>query len=334
VTATTTSKPVRELGENFGKVSTVTNHPMMKPGRTSVKCTGDGVGYTGGQMDEAAKELVKVGAEQVFGPYKDLMNKLFGGPAEQLGGMWADSLAARRRIRQVGLLKKVQAAIEEARFEPQQISDNIWLPAIAEASLQDDETIQQRWANLLANAADPRNGSNNVEPSFLAILKELTYREVKFLDALYEAVQVPATRKPRLAVKSPQQGYTARQLLSVYGADGPFRESPVPGSPTAADWEAEPDRTRAYLAGFQQTLDVLVRNNVLSLVTYAKPIKLKAKGGGFGIVSSIPKSLPIEMETVNLLTDLGWSFVRACRSPKEELSANPDDWRRGKQGHP
>jgi len=68
---------------------------------------------------------------------------------------------------------------------PEPIPLNIVRPALEAASLQDDEDIQHTWANLLANAADPRQ-RHRVEPSFVQILRELSPREVKFLDSLYK----------------------------------------------------------------------------------------------------------------------------------------------------
>jgi hypothetical protein len=134
---------------------------------------------------EVLKTGVKAAVETALQPLVDLTKKLFGGAAEQIGGMLTDEFAARRRIRRIGLFTKVQAAINNARIDPRQIPDNIWVPILQEASLQDDEDLQEKWANLLANAADPRE-TNPVLPSFSLILKEFTSREARFLDALYK----------------------------------------------------------------------------------------------------------------------------------------------------
>ena len=48
-------------------------------------------------MDEDQKELLKVGAEAAMKPFEGLIEKLFGGPVEQIGGMWTDALIARRQ---------------------------------------------------------------------------------------------------------------------------------------------------------------------------------------------------------------------------------------------
>jgi hypothetical protein len=81
-------------------------------------------------MEDDEKELLKIGAEATFQPFAGLIEKLFGGAAEQIGGMWKDKIAVRRQIRQFKLLKKLKAAIDNAGFEPQQIRDNIWTPVL------------------------------------------------------------------------------------------------------------------------------------------------------------------------------------------------------------
>jgi hypothetical protein len=136
-------------------------------------------------MEEDQKEIIKAGAEALVKPVADLINKRFGGAAEQIGGMWTDELAARRRVRQIALYLKVKKAIDGAGFEPQQIPDRIWVPILREASLEDDETLQTKWANLLANAADPQQ-KTAVLPSFSSIMADLNSVQAKFLETLYK----------------------------------------------------------------------------------------------------------------------------------------------------
>jgi Abortive infection alpha len=61
------------------------------------------------------------------------------------------------------------------------------LPILENASLEDDEDLHDRWANLLANAANPAldHTKRNLHVS---ILKELSAAEVHFLDTAYDYV--------------------------------------------------------------------------------------------------------------------------------------------------
>lgn len=126
-------------------------------------------------------ELAKVGAETILRPFSNLIERLFGGSVDEVGGMWQDSLKARRVVRQARLMQWVQEKLDAACItEPQQIPDNLWIPMLQEASLEDDETLQEMWASLITNAANPRQ-ENSVHPTYLEILKQLSSREAWML---------------------------------------------------------------------------------------------------------------------------------------------------------
>jgi hypothetical protein len=133
-------------------------------------------------------KLAKVAAEAGMKPLADLMSKMFGGAVEQIGGIWTDALAARRFLRREKLIRKVAEKSANAGFEPTTVSDKIWMPIVQEALKEDDETLQDMWANLLANAADPRKDVE-VLPSFSSILKELTPRDALGLNRFYDNIR-------------------------------------------------------------------------------------------------------------------------------------------------
>ena len=242
-------------------------------------------------------------------PFVSLIEKLFGGAAEQIGGAWADRLAARRQTRRISLLKKLQAAIDKAGFEPRQIPDSFWVPVVQEASLQEDETIQERWANLLANAADPRQG-NLISPSFPSILKELTPREARFLDSLYERTTVPdhpQRRRPTDFV------FTMADLSTVYAGAGLSRR-PRLLNLTMREIREGGDDLRADLADFAATIDILMRNRILRESTKPEPIDLSGITAQLDL-HRLPRSLKVPATTRFQLTALGVQFIGACRAP-------------------
>jgi hypothetical protein len=59
------------------------------------------------------------------------------------------------------------------------------LPILENASLEDDDDLHDRWANLLANAARPYP-RDTVKPYFTDILREIDAEEARLLDRLYE----------------------------------------------------------------------------------------------------------------------------------------------------
>ena len=145
-------------------------------------------------MDDEQKEIAKIGAEAAMKPFTELFQKLFGGPSEEIGGMWQDALQVRRFGRRLKLLKRVQALIDKAGFTPKQVSDKLGIPLLNASSLEDDDTLQEKWANLLVNAAHP-TPNLEVQPTFVTILAELTPSQAFLLDALYRDATKKAERK-------------------------------------------------------------------------------------------------------------------------------------------
>jgi hypothetical protein len=259
-------------------------------------------------MEDDEKELLKIGAEAAFQPFAGLIEKLFGGAAEQIGGMWKDKIAVRRQIRQFKLLKKLKAAIDNAGFEPQQIRDNIWTPVLQEASLQDDETLQDRWANLLANAADPRQ-INSVLPSFSSILREFTSREARFVDALYKQVSSPNWQGARL----PDRALTRGDLSTLYVNEGLSRR-PRLTNLTYGEIEQGGADLQAELSDFAATIEILVRNRILRESDTPNRIALSDVAADVER-GRMPRSLEATTTTRYYFTDLGMQFVKACQSP-------------------
>jgi len=269
-------------------------------------------------MDDDEKDVLKVGIEAALRPFANLVEKLFGGAAEQIGGAWEVRLAVRRIIRRIHFYKKLQAVLEEAGFEPQPIPDQIWVPAVQEASLQDDETIQEKWANLLANAADPRRGSL-VSPSFPSILKELTAREARFLDSLYERASIandPRRRGPT------DVEFTRADLATVYAEAKLSRQSRL-SNLTFGEVRAGGEDLRADLADLGVTIDILTRNRLIRESAKPDPIDISVLHVGLD-VKRLPRSIAVTAPTQYQITELGAQFITACRAPSSARGHDAD----------
>ncbi|HVW10942.1 MAG TPA: Abi-alpha family protein [Bryobacteraceae bacterium] len=245
-------------------------------------------------MNDDEKELLKAGTEAAMRPFADLITKLFGGPVEQVGGMWTDDLVVRRKIRQIKLMRKLQRAIADGGFEPNAIPDKIWIPALQEALLEDDEHLQETWANLMANAADPRR-IGPILPSFAVILKELTSVDVKFLDALVrDAEELSRHASPCPPLTSFEFDDTKLRIAFECTVLGRRPEDLRPDNSAYIEWRDDETLT------FKVAADTLTRNGLIApnyvSVSVSKP---------FGIIRTNSISL----------TDLAVRFVMACRTP-------------------
>jgi hypothetical protein len=66
------------------------------------------------------------------------------------------------------------------------VSDKLVLSILEEGALADDESMQDRWANLLANALT--NSEAEVHPAFSRILSELQPNEAATLEVVASAI--------------------------------------------------------------------------------------------------------------------------------------------------
>lgn len=259
-------------------------------------------------MTDDEKEVVKARAEAAMKPIGNLLESLLGGPFKQIGGMWEDALKLRRDKRKVKIDLEFERFVREAGFEPRQIPDNIAIPALSYAWLQDDESLQSRWAALLANAADPRD-IVSVLPSFTTILSELTARDAQFLDALHDDAS-----KTRRSVQSNLSAIRFREeiLTKIYTDAGLSRTKPLIWQSQQFRWntpDLDADFTEFFLA-----LGTLLRHGLIAeteQLEFAETV-LKAKSVLTDPQVTMPK---MKTERFYSLTELGVSFVRACQAP-------------------
>jgi hypothetical protein len=148
-------------------------------------------------MTDDEKELVKAGADAAMRPFANLVEKLFGGPVKEIGGMWTDRLRVRRFERQLKLYEKVQKMIAVAGFEPHHIPDSVSIPLLSAATLAEDEGLQERWAALLANAAKPGTG---VHPGFVQVLENMGALDAAVLDEAYRRLLAQLKEKGNIQI--------------------------------------------------------------------------------------------------------------------------------------
>src|SRR2546423_1921686 len=142
--------------------------------------------FIGGSVSDSG-DIAKAGFETIFKPFADLIGKLAGPAAQEIGLTLQDHVRVLRLRRQLRLFKRVKEMLDEAYLEAHRVPLKILGPIIENASVEEDDSLQDRWAALLANAAADRD---RIHPSFAEILKQLNSIEVLFLDVLYELAQV------------------------------------------------------------------------------------------------------------------------------------------------
>lgn len=242
-------------------------------------------------------KLVKAGVEAALKPFADLLDKIAGPAAKELGLTLKDHFRVFRFNRELRLFERLKEMLGEAGIEAKRVPFKLLLPLIENASIEEDDDLQDRWAAMLANAAAGGNRGSGVEPVFPVILKELGIREVKFLDELYEQ----SVRKrledrakwPALTnVGYPQ--FNIFDLKNVYlQAMSLSRSSVSHRYPLDATQERQ----------FRLSFDIIIRNGLLDeLYDLVNDRDEQRQGVG----------------SIYRLSALGACFIRACRTPKAE----------------
>ena len=129
-------------------------------------------------MDDFSKDLVKASAE---GSTEAALKTIFG-PAVELTAWGADIIRRRRFETQIKTMVRAKELLDEAGLSVALVPDiKTLVPLIERAGLEDDPTLQERWAALLANAT---SGSAEVLPGFSSVLGEITVIEARILELL------------------------------------------------------------------------------------------------------------------------------------------------------
>jgi hypothetical protein len=96
-------------------------------------------------------------------------------------------------------VKNAMGQLEAAGISPRAVSPQTLSPLIERAYLEDDDSMGDRWASLLANAA---SGKRDVRPSFPGILRKLEPTAAGLLDAIYQShMQLAPQLRPYLMAK-------------------------------------------------------------------------------------------------------------------------------------
>lgn len=125
-------------------------------------------------------------------------------------GILSDQVKFWRWLNQVNILKRAQVKIKSSGLNKQQIPLKVLVPIVQNSGLEEDENMQDKWANMLANAA---TGNVEVSPNYAAILNELSPLEVSILDKIYLEVNKEADYAKRKSLQFDSSKF--KLILSV-----------------------------------------------------------------------------------------------------------------------
>jgi hypothetical protein len=182
--------------------------------------TGKALAAANAALDEAAARVPNAPAE----PISDItgldpvtvqfLAEASGGPA---GEVWAMLGSEVRYLRwKLAIRLADRAAGFLAGRQARRVKLNTLVPLLEAGSLEEDPSMAERWAALLANAANPL--SSEVHPRFAEVLSHLAPADARLLDFIVE----------NAASQSPQIPWTIRTFDSgVLGRMGPIEDDHV-----------------------------------------------------------------------------------------------------------
>jgi len=225
--------------------------------------------------DDLSKEIVKEMTRETIIAAKEFAGKLISPSLEEGGGLIKDTIKYWRFKNQVNILLKAKEFLSMKGLEPSRILPKTLIPLLENASLEEDEAIQNKWATLLANAAREDIGYL-IKPSYAEILNELSPIEVKILDYIYHRLN------ENKEVEIIRIDFTKKEILSIIGdkysddyyliIDNLFRLNLL--QPTASGKSKTTLVT--YNSGENDNIDVALRTSEIVSITYLGLAFIKA----------------------------------------------------------
>ena len=141
-------------------------------------------------VSEAIAESAKFGTTSVKFTEKmlDFISKILGNPIEEAAGIIGDKLQYIRWQRQVRMVDEVnKILVDKGLDKTRTIPPKFALPMLEQASLEEDNYLQDIWCKLIANSLDP-NFDSEIRYAFIEIIKSLTSLDAKILKSVYGEV--------------------------------------------------------------------------------------------------------------------------------------------------
>jgi len=138
------------------------------------------------EQAKAVKEVAKTTGtvaelgEKVGG----FISKVIGPACFEVGGVLADYTRYFRYKNLLSISDKVKAIHARRKLEGKEvpIPPRIAIPLLESASLEDDETLKDVWATLIANGTDP-NSKTILHPGYIEIIKQMSPDEAIILNS-------------------------------------------------------------------------------------------------------------------------------------------------------
>lgn len=272
---------------------------------------------------------------------KSFVDKLVLPPIEELGLLVRDQISYWRFSNQVRILNKAKEICERNEVSVKAIPPKLLCPYLENASLEDDDDLQNKWAILLVNMADSRQ--NIQSHVFPYILSQLSKEEFNLLElVLIEKERRVSELQNELSDFLTNRSGIEDELKAKLVALNEQLKSLSPGgkyvfskeameirsSIRAAEMELRSLEYRESMLTRRIAAPQMIPEQNIKEFEMANIIRLglakvvyEASAGTHSIdipgerdsYTSVDFDIEIDTETSTVLTELGELFIKACR---------------------
>lgn len=122
---------------------------------------------------------------------KGFLGKIFGPALDEVGLIIQDNIKLKRLKNQIRNLEKVRSIVEKEDISIKQVDLKVIVPYLDNVSLEEDESLQDAWANLFTNYIDSDiNLLSTVYPSILSQISSLDLQILEHMSTLTGELQL------------------------------------------------------------------------------------------------------------------------------------------------
>jgi len=127
-------------------------------------------------------------------------------------GIVNDLVKSWRWQNQVKILQKSKQFLEDKKLTASEVPLKILIPLLEKSSLEEDESLQDRWAKLLSYASSSKEFEYT--KSFINILEQLTVLEANILNWMYNEIKQNSNKNFRINDVAKQMNIDKETQLS------------------------------------------------------------------------------------------------------------------------
>lgn len=179
---------------------------------------------------KAAQELAKTASKslEVAEKLGAFVAKVLGEPIETAAGVLGDKLKFMRWERQNRLIDRVHEINHKRGLEGKEIPvpPKLAIPIIENASLEEDDQLQDLWARLISSAQD-KGSVGSVRSAFIDIIKQLEVIDVRVLNAIFDGYLNAVGEKLLFAQSPGNVVFSKNNIMNALKIDGQEYEDSI-----------------------------------------------------------------------------------------------------------